>query len=198
MAGDPIAARAAAEEGRDLADAIGDRFDSRRCRWCLGNGADICRVIWPEPPHNSARWRPRPRQLTMRSGGRTASRARASCWRTRVSTGAARAAADAAVEAAAELGGVFAGIGYVALAAAALAAGDAASGAGRERGGLAAPECPARRRRRCTRLAVRRPRWRAGIWSRPAAGPTTPSSMATGWYLIAGADDARPRGDRAR
>ena len=29
MAGDPIAMRAAAEEGRDLADAIGDRFASR-------------------------------------------------------------------------------------------------------------------------------------------------------------------------
>ena len=36
MAGDPIAARAAAEEGRDLADAIGDRLDSRQCRWGLG------------------------------------------------------------------------------------------------------------------------------------------------------------------
>ena len=35
-ANDPIAARAAAEEGRDLADAIGDRFDARRCRWYLG------------------------------------------------------------------------------------------------------------------------------------------------------------------
>src|SRR6185312_10928611 len=36
MAGDPIAVRAAAEEGRDLADAVGDRFVSRGCRWCLG------------------------------------------------------------------------------------------------------------------------------------------------------------------
>ena len=36
VAGDPIATRAAAEEGRDLAEAIGDRFDSRYCRWCLG------------------------------------------------------------------------------------------------------------------------------------------------------------------
>jgi len=35
-AGDPIAGRAAAEEGRDLADAIGDRSNSRVCRWCLG------------------------------------------------------------------------------------------------------------------------------------------------------------------
>ena len=36
MAGDLITARAAAQEGRDLADAIGDRFGSRRCRICLG------------------------------------------------------------------------------------------------------------------------------------------------------------------
>ena len=59
-------ARAAAEEGRDLADAIGDRFDSRRCRCCLG-GHSYIRAIWPEPPHNSARWPPRPRRLTMSS-----------------------------------------------------------------------------------------------------------------------------------
>ena len=38
MVGDPIAVRAAAEEGRDLADAIGDRFASRGCRWSLGCG----------------------------------------------------------------------------------------------------------------------------------------------------------------
>src|SRR6516165_2020293 len=36
VAGDPIAARAAAEEGRDLADAIGDRDFARRCRVSLG------------------------------------------------------------------------------------------------------------------------------------------------------------------
>jgi predicted ATPase/class 3 adenylate cyclase/DNA-binding CsgD family transcriptional regulator len=35
-AGDPIATRAAAEEGRDLADAIGNRYLSRQCRLCLG------------------------------------------------------------------------------------------------------------------------------------------------------------------
>jgi hypothetical protein len=33
--GDPIAARAAGEEGRDLADAIGDRPNSRMCQVCL-------------------------------------------------------------------------------------------------------------------------------------------------------------------
>lgn len=36
VAGDPIATRAVAEEGRDLAEATGDRFVSRYCRWCLG------------------------------------------------------------------------------------------------------------------------------------------------------------------
>ena len=64
-AGDPIAARAAAEEGRDLAEAIGDRFDSRQCRWCLG----LAQIV----PGRSGRSRrtirrggqPRPRRLTM-------------------------------------------------------------------------------------------------------------------------------------
>ena len=34
--GDPIVARAAGQEGLDLAEAIGDRFVSRQCRFCLG------------------------------------------------------------------------------------------------------------------------------------------------------------------
>ena len=36
IAGDPLGIRAAGEEGRDLADAIGDRFNSRVCRFYLG------------------------------------------------------------------------------------------------------------------------------------------------------------------
>jgi predicted ATPase/class 3 adenylate cyclase/DNA-binding CsgD family transcriptional regulator len=36
IAGHPIVGRAAAEEGRDLADAIGNPFDSRQCRVWLG------------------------------------------------------------------------------------------------------------------------------------------------------------------
>jgi hypothetical protein len=32
IAGDSLAARAAAEEGRNLADSIGDRYNSRQCR----------------------------------------------------------------------------------------------------------------------------------------------------------------------
>ena len=41
IASDPIATRGPAEEGRHLADAIGNRFDSRRCRYWLGNGTAI-------------------------------------------------------------------------------------------------------------------------------------------------------------
>ena len=36
MIGDPAAIIAAAPEGRDLADSIGDDFNARRCRSCLG------------------------------------------------------------------------------------------------------------------------------------------------------------------
>jgi predicted ATPase/class 3 adenylate cyclase/DNA-binding CsgD family transcriptional regulator len=35
VAGDPVSVRVAAEEGRDIADSIGDRFGSRQCRWRL-------------------------------------------------------------------------------------------------------------------------------------------------------------------
>ena len=37
MAGDPVAARCAGQEGRDLALSIGDRFEARQCRWHLAN-----------------------------------------------------------------------------------------------------------------------------------------------------------------
>lgn len=36
MSGDPIAARAAAQEGCELADTVGDGYTSRMCRWSLG------------------------------------------------------------------------------------------------------------------------------------------------------------------
>ena len=47
--GDPIAARAAAEEGRDIADAIGDRSNSRHVPAGIGVGTADCRATWPEP-----------------------------------------------------------------------------------------------------------------------------------------------------
>ncbi len=125
VAGDPIALRAAAEEGRDLADALGDRFGSRRCRLRLGiaqvlNG-DLAGAVAQfaavaaeaEAAHDEI----------FRADG-LACKGIALAYRG--DTAAARAAADAAVEAAAELGGLKSNVAYWALAVAALAAGDVA------------------------------------------------------------------------
>ena len=65
-AGDPIAARVAAEEGRDLADAIGDGSDSRHCRICLGLAQAIQGDLAGAVAQFHDRWRPRPRPHTMR------------------------------------------------------------------------------------------------------------------------------------
>ena len=126
VAGGPPAMRAPAEEGRDLADAIGDGFVSRVCRWCIGvageyegdlagAGAQFAGLV-PEAraahdgviEANSLSMQ----SLTLAYQG---------------DPGAARAAADAAVEAAAELGGNPAGLAYTALAIAALVDGDVAT-----------------------------------------------------------------------
>jgi predicted ATPase/class 3 adenylate cyclase/DNA-binding CsgD family transcriptional regulator len=127
FAGNPLAVRAAAEEGCDLADAIGDRFGVRRCRWCLG----LAQV-----------WRGDLVGAAAQFGELVADEAEAAhdeIWRADAlagqaialafqgETGAARGAADAAIEAAAELGGIAAGTAYGALAVAALAVGDAAT-----------------------------------------------------------------------
>jgi DNA-binding CsgD family transcriptional regulator len=125
-AGDPIAARAPAQEGRDLAEAIGDRFVSRLCRWCLGSA----QVFQGDLGGAAAQF------------GELVAEAQAAhdvlievqslayqgiVLAYQGDTAAARAAADAAIEAAAELGGFYAAMGYAALASAALAAGDAAT-----------------------------------------------------------------------
>jgi predicted ATPase/class 3 adenylate cyclase/DNA-binding CsgD family transcriptional regulator len=126
IAGDPVAARAAAEEGRDLAEAIGDKLDSRQCRVCLGwaqlyqgDLADAIAqfgalVAEAEAAHDG-----------LLEAFNLAGQGIALAYHG--DTGAARVAADAAIVAAAELGGFFAGAGYPALLFAALAAGDAAT-----------------------------------------------------------------------
>jgi len=123
--GDPIALRAAAEEGRDLADATGDRFGSRRCRVRLGLAqllqGDLAGAVAQfaavadeaEAAHDEI----------FRADG-LALQGVALAYQG--DTAAARAAADAAVEATAELGGFKAGLAYWALAVVALAAGDVA------------------------------------------------------------------------
>jgi len=120
---DPIAARAAAEEGRDLADAIGDRFDARRCRWYLG----IAQLYRGDLAGAVAQFA---------AVADEAEAAHDEIWRVDSLVGLgialayqgdpapARAAAAAAVEATAELGGLKAAAAYHVLAVAALAAGD--------------------------------------------------------------------------
>jgi hypothetical protein len=124
--GDPIATRAAAEEGRDLAEAIGDRFDSRQCRYCLGFAllwrGDLAGAVAQfrelvaeaEAAHDV---------LYQASGFAMQGCALAY----QGDTGPARAAAAAAVGAASELVGPVAGTAYAALVVAALAAGDVAT-----------------------------------------------------------------------
>jgi predicted ATPase/class 3 adenylate cyclase/DNA-binding CsgD family transcriptional regulator len=123
VAGDPIAMRTAAEEGCDVAEAIGDRFVARQCRYFLG----WARVFQGDLAGGAAQ------------SGEVATAAEAAhdeiskaqsltcqgfalAWKGE--TCAARAAADAAIEAAAEQGGLAAGVAHTALAIAALAAGD--------------------------------------------------------------------------
>jgi len=126
MVGDPIAACEAAEEGRDLADAIGDRLDARQCRWVLGLAqwvsgdlagavAQLREVVAEADAAHDVFWRFNglfvQAHMLAYSGDVSAS----------------RAAANAAIERAAELSPWHEGLSYVALAAAALAAGDAAA-----------------------------------------------------------------------
>ena len=125
-AGDPTATRAPAEEGRDLADAIGNRYLSRRCRFSLG----VAQGYQGDLVGAAAQF------------GELVAEAQAAhdvlvevnslsyqgvVLAFQGDTGAAWAAADAAIEAGAELGGYYAAQGYAALASAALAAGDVAT-----------------------------------------------------------------------
>ena len=126
VGGDPIAMRVAAEEGRDLADAIGDRFGSRRCRWRLG----VAQVQSGDLAGAAAQFAAVADEAEVahdeifRADG-LACQGIALAYQG--DTTAARAAADAAVKAAAELGGLKSSIAYWALALAALAAGDTAT-----------------------------------------------------------------------
>jgi predicted ATPase/DNA-binding CsgD family transcriptional regulator len=125
VAGDPIAARAIAEEGRDLADAIGDRFDSRQCRWRLAGAqmmqADLVGAI--------AQFR----ELVAEAETDHDEMLRVTILFVVPHVLAylgdahgARVAADAAIEAAADVGDLYVGAGYIALMVVALAVGDVA------------------------------------------------------------------------
>jgi predicted ATPase/class 3 adenylate cyclase/DNA-binding CsgD family transcriptional regulator len=126
IAGDPLGIRAAGEEGRDLADAIGDRFNSRVCRFYLGTSqtarGDLAGATAPlgevaaeaEAAHDEM-------LRVMSLGGQSLALAY------RGEAAAARAGAEAALKSGAELGGRFAVMGHAVVGTAALAAGDGAA-----------------------------------------------------------------------
>lgn len=121
--GDPVAARAAAEEGQQIADAIGNRFDARQCCLSLAMAqlmeGDLPTAIQQlggavadcEASHDEFH---KPLALM----GLGVAQAHAG------DLNAARESADAALHVAPDVGDYFLGIGNVTLAAAALAAGD--------------------------------------------------------------------------
>jgi predicted ATPase/class 3 adenylate cyclase/DNA-binding CsgD family transcriptional regulator len=128
IAGDPIAARAAGEEGLDLADAIGDRPAAFRCRWSLG----LARWIQGELAVAVAQLREAAADAETNHDvvGRAAMLfCQGQALAYQGDTTAARAAAAAAIEAAADIGGFLEGFTYAALAVASLAAGDVAAAA---------------------------------------------------------------------
>jgi predicted ATPase/class 3 adenylate cyclase/DNA-binding CsgD family transcriptional regulator len=126
IAGDPIAVLTAGEEGRDLADAIGDRFNSRTCRFYLGTSqtargdlagatAQLGEVAAEaEEAHDEI-------SRVTSLGGQSLALA------FRGEAAAARAVAEATLKGGAELGGRFAVLGHAVVGIAALAAGDGAA-----------------------------------------------------------------------
>jgi DNA-binding CsgD family transcriptional regulator len=128
VAGDADAARAAGEEGRDLADAIGARLYSRKSRWCLGsahmmNGDVTTAIAELREVTDEA---DAAQDVLFRWCGRVNLSHALACHG---EAGQARSTAEAAIEAAAQFGGYSEGYGYAALATAALAAGDVAAAA---------------------------------------------------------------------
>ena len=120
---DPIAVRAAGEEGRDLADAIGDRANSRLCRFDLAWG----QAYEGDPTGAVAAFRGLIAECEADHDEilKPASHMGLSvALAYQGEVDAARAAADAAFETASGLDDYFQGIGHAAAALAALAAGD--------------------------------------------------------------------------
>jgi DNA-binding CsgD family transcriptional regulator len=123
MVGEPSAAQAAAEEGRRLADRIGDRFNARLCRWCLAAAkmiqgdlvavvAEIRELIAEAEAAHDVLFV----VASLRNLGHTLARMG--------EHDEAQAAAKTAIELSAELGEWHEGLCYQVLATAALAAGD--------------------------------------------------------------------------
>lgn len=125
VAGDARAVRTASEEGRDLANAIGDRFGSRQCGWRLA-GAHV-------QEGNLTEAIPRLRELVAEAEADHDVMLRVTVLLVlpmalayQGDTSAARVAAETAIESAADLGDLYVGASYISLMCAHLAAGDVA------------------------------------------------------------------------
>jgi DNA-binding CsgD family transcriptional regulator len=125
--GDPRAAIKAGEEGRDLANEIGDRFVSRMCRyWGLGTA----QFLRGELPKAAAQFHELVAEAEADRELATRAVCQAHLGHTLAWMGdpeAAQAAASAALEAVSELGGLFEALCNAPLAVAHLAAGDVAA-----------------------------------------------------------------------
>jgi predicted ATPase/class 3 adenylate cyclase/DNA-binding CsgD family transcriptional regulator len=126
VAGSPIESQAAGEEGRDLADAFGDKFMSRYCRVFL-SGALGMQGKLAEAVHASRLMVEEARMAEDRPTETFGLITLAQALAFQGDAAAAHTAAQAAVEAAAAIGGFHEDTAYVSLASAALAGGDAAA-----------------------------------------------------------------------
>ena len=194
LVGDPIGIRATGEEGRDLADAIGDRYHSRLCRCCLG----WAKVWQGDLAGGAAQFgevAASPRQRTMRSGGWAASRTRATHSHTRVRRVRPAPQPTRPPRPPPSLARLR-GRGLHEVGCRGPGRGRCRDCAGGVRGGPAAPEFPAP-----DGGAGARPGAQAALAGGDliAARRWADDAVATtgGWYSF-GADDARPSGDRAR
>jgi predicted ATPase/class 3 adenylate cyclase/DNA-binding CsgD family transcriptional regulator len=182
-AGDVSVGRAAAQEGCELAEAIGYRAGSLRCRWCLGM-TQLCQGDLAGALAQFAAVSAEAESLHQAIYQQYGLTGRATALAWRGDTGAARAAAVEALEGAGELGNVTDGLAYSALGMAALAAGDVATaldatGAACQHGSIVPPGVAATWRAFNAQAAL------AGgdlIAARRAADEA--ATTATGWYLM--------------
>jgi len=182
IAGDPITARAAAEEGRDLADALGDRSNSRWCRdalgWSLLYQGDLAGAV---AQFGEVAAEADSAHAVVHKANSLQGLGFALAYQGEVS--AARAAGEAALEAGSEVGEMSTGTGYSALSVAAMAAGDVE--AARDASEIAWQHMSAQSQT----AAV----WRAyNVQAAQAGGDLIAArrwaddavTMATGWHLV--------------
>ncbi len=183
--GDPIATQTAAEEGRVLAETIGDRTDARMCRMSLamarlmqGDLADAIAQFATEIAECEAAHD----ELLKPAGLMGMSIAHAHRGEVRL----ARDLADAALQAAPDLGEYFLGMGHAAAAAASLAscdvaAAEAASEAAWRYMSVAQPELAAAQRAFNAVEAARA----GGDLAAARSWADEAVAVGTGWHLVA-------------